>query len=133
MQKMFDSIKNIAIIGLSPNPTKDSHQVALYLQNHGFNIIPIYPKEDFILNQKVFTTYTQALQENTIDTVVIFRKSEACLKVAEEIINQPHYPKLVWLQLGIENLEAQKLLESKNISVIQNKCIKIEHQKLYKC
>ncbi|MCE3036426.1 CoA-binding protein [Helicobacter sp. faydin-H20] len=131
MQKIFDVIKNIAIIGLSQNPTKDSYQVALYLQNQGLNIIPIYPKEDFILHKKVYRTYTQAIQETPIDCVVIFRKSEACLNITKEIVQCSLLPKVIWLQLEIINQDAKKLAESKNIIFIQNQCIKIQHQKLY--
>ncbi len=128
MQELFKKIKHIAIIGLSPNPTKDSHQVAIFLKNHGFHIIPIYPKEDMILQQKVYQSYMQAQQEEQIDCVVVFRKSQACLDIAQEIIANPPLPLLVCFQLGIVHQDASTLLQSKGITTLQDTCIKILYQ-----
>lgn len=128
--EILKQIHTIAIIGLSSNKQKDSFQVANFLAQKGFKIIPIYPKEDFILNQKVYRSYTQAYQEHKIDCVVVFRKSEKCLEIAQEIITQKILPKIVWLQLGITNLDAKKILEAKNIFFVENHCIKIELQKI---
>lgn len=79
--------KIIAIVGLSPNPAKDSNMVARYLQNNGYKIIPIYPSEDVILNSKVYRNVSDALIENDIDIVVVFRKSEAAFNIAQELLN----------------------------------------------
>lgn len=118
----------IAIIGLSPNHTKDSHIVAKYLKNRNYKIIPIYPKEDFILNSKVYRNLNDAILES-IDIVVMFRKSEFGEVVANEIINfnlkNPSI-KLFWMQLEIQNNKAKEILEKNNINVVQNKCIQIE-------
>lgn len=127
--KIFQNIRTIAIIGLSPNQQKDSFKVANFLIQKGFEIIPIYPKEELILNKKVFRSYTQAHNHHQIDCVVIFRKSSKCLEIAREIITQTPFPKIVWLQLGITNIYAKNIIEDKNIIFIENRCIKIELQK----
>lgn len=130
MDKRLKELKKIAINGLSPNPTKDSFLVSKFLQSKGFDIIPIYPKEDVILNQKVYRSYTEACKEHQIDCVVIFRKSEKCLEIAEEILKTTPLPKVVWLQLGIKNQKAREILESKGVFFVEDCCIKIELQNL---
>ncbi|WP_257875384.1 CoA-binding protein [Helicobacter sp. 12S02232-10] len=62
--------------------------------------------------------------------VVVFRKSESCVQIAREILISGFLPKIFWMQLGISNQEAKDMLESESISVVENKCIKIEHQRL---
>ncbi|WP_104697984.1 MULTISPECIES: CoA-binding protein [unclassified Helicobacter] len=126
MYEKLKELKNIAINGLSPNPLKDSFMVSKFLQDKGFEIIPIYPKEDFILGQKVYRSYTQAHKEHQIDCVVVFRKSEKCLEIAEEILKSSPLPKVVFLQLGITNQQARQILEAKGIFFIENRCIKTE-------
>lgn len=126
MQALLKNSKVIAIVGLSPLPSKPSFQVASYLKDRGYQIIPIYPKRIQILGIKAYTSIDQ-IQEK-VDIFVIFRSSQKCLEVVQEILSS-HQPKAIWLQLGIFNHEAQKLAESKNIQFIQDRCIKIEREK----
>lgn len=129
---LLDS-KVIAIAGLSPNPTKDSNMVARYLKNNGYKIIPVYPSEDMILDSKVYRNISDVLMENDVEIVVVFRKSEAAFDIAKEIVDNIKYAKnlkLLWLQLGIINDEIGELLKPYDINVIQDRCIKIEHQLL---
>ena len=126
--------KVIAIVGLSPNPTKDSNMVARYLKYNGYKIIPIYPDKDYILDSKVYRNIGDAFMENDIDIVVVFRKNKAVLDVAKEIIKNIKYAKnlkALWLQIGIINDEARDLAKLHNIYFVQDKCIKIEHQLLF--
>lgn len=130
MKELLNSVKCVGIVGLSPDSTKDSNMVARFLLESNFKIVPIYPKGDEILGQKVFKTIKEALESNDIDTLVVFRKSEVINEVADEILSSNKLPKLVWLQLGIQNEQARKTLESKGIKVVENKCIKIELNKI---
>lgn len=125
----FKQCKKIAIIGLSPNPAKPSHQVALYLQKHQYEIFPFYPKPQMILG-KIAKQDLASLEGLEIDWIVIFRKSEACLPLVEEILKL-HLPTLkgIWLQLGIINEEAKKLVIQNGLSFIQDRCIKIERER----
>lgn len=122
----FKECKRIAIIGLSPDPSKPSHQVALYLQKHHYEIFPIYPKPQIILG-KMAMQELKELQNLEIDWIVIFRKSQACLPLVEEIISLK-LPSLkgIWLQLGIINDQAKDLAIQHKLSFIQDRCIKIE-------
>lgn len=126
--------KIIAIVGLSPNPAKDSNMVARYLQNNGYKLVPIYPSEDEILGCKVYRNISDALRENDIDIIVVFRKSEAAFNIAQELLNNLDCLKKIkafWLQLGIINDDIKDLLKPYDIYFVQDKCIKIEHQLLF--
>ncbi|WP_104721241.1 CoA-binding protein [Helicobacter mesocricetorum] len=134
---LLNTPKNIAILGLSPDPTKTSHQVAQYLLQKGFNIIPIYPKGGEILGKKAYHSLQEAFSEESIqkngeiEILNIFRKSEALKGIAEEIIELPNKPKCVWIQLGLQSQEAKNILEQNNLLYIENSCIKLEHQRLF--
>ncbi|HJE03189.1 hypothetical protein AAX26_00779 [Aliarcobacter thereius] len=131
IKAIFEETKTIAIVGLSPNSEKASFKVAQYLQNNGFKIVPIYPKEDEILGEKVYRTLSEI--PFSIDMIDIFRKPDAILKVVEEVlkIKDEKNIKSVWFQLGLANNEAaQKAIES-GLKVVQNKCTKIEHNLIY--
>lgn len=130
IKKDLKKAKKIAIVGLSPDTQKDSNEVARYLQQQGFKIIPIYPKEERILGEKVYRSIQEALENECVDILVIFRKSEICEQIATEVLASKNLPKVFWMQLGISNLVAKNILESSGIAVIEDKCIKIEHQNL---
>lgn len=124
IKTILQSSKNIAIFGLSPNPEKDSHKVGKYLQEQGYKIFPIYPKEEKILGEKVYRSFTEI--EDSIDIANIFRKPDAVGPIVDEIL-QGNGAKTLWLQLGIINNEAARKARNAGMQVIQNKCTKIEH------
>lgn len=127
IKNIFSNTKTIAIIGLSPDETKDSHKVGAYLKNVGFKIIPVYPKEDFILGEKVYRSLTEI--ECEVDMVNIFRKPDVVNLVVDQAIKRGDV-KTIWTQKGIVNNEAaQKATEAK-ISVVQNHCTMVEHRNL---
>lgn len=130
IKEALKKAQKIAIVGLSPDIQKDSNEVARYLQKQGFKIIPIYPKEEKILGEKVYRSVECALANECVDILVIFRKSEICEQIAREVLASKNLPKVFWMQLGISNSLAKDILQSSGISVIENKCIKIEHQNL---
>ena len=86
MQHIFFTCKSIAIIGLSPDPTKDSHKVAKYLQEHGYKIYPIYPKEEMILGEKVYRSLRDIPE--SVDMVDMFRKPEIADSLIEEVLER---------------------------------------------
>ncbi|PAF52344.1 hypothetical protein BKH44_03000 [Helicobacter sp. 13S00477-4] len=130
MDQILKQAKKIAIIGLSPDMSKDSYIVGKYLQEMGYIILPIYPKEEFILGEKVYRDIKEALDVHKPEIVVVFRKSEACQSIAQDVLCANFLPKIFWMQLGIYNQIAKDMLMSRDIFVIENKCIKIEHQKI---
>lgn len=132
LKTILEDSKTIAILGLSPDFTKPSHQVAQYLQHRGYSIIPIYPKGGEILGIKAYTSLKEAFEANVqIDILNVFRKSEALLEVAKEVLALKTLPKCVWVQLGLANQAAKELLEKAGILYIEDSCIKIEHKRLF--
>ncbi|MDY0180398.1 CoA-binding protein [Aliarcobacter skirrowii] len=131
IKEIFDNTKTIAIVGLSPDSEKASFRVASYLQSKGFKIVPIYPKEDEILGEKVYRSLEEIPFD--IDMVDIFRKPDAIAKIVDEAIRLKDSKniKSVWFQLGLANNEAAKKAVENGLKVVQNKCTKIEHKAIY--
>ncbi len=127
IQEIFDSVKSIAVLGLSPDATKDSHRVAKYLQEHGYKIIPVYPKEDKILGEKVYRSLAEI--PFSVDMVDIFRKPEALNAIADACIARGDV-KVFWAQKGIVNNEAAAKAEAAGMKVVQNHCSMVEHRNL---
>lgn len=128
IKEIFDNTKTIAIIGCSPDSSKASNKVAVYLKNVGFKIVPVYPKEDEILGEKVYRSLGDIPFK--VDMVDIFRKSEVIDKVVDEAIKRGDVD-TVWTQLGLVNNDAAKKAKKAGMKVVQNNCTKIEHAAIY--
>ena len=121
--EILDSVKVIAILGLSPDETKPSNKVAKFLQTRGYKIVPVYPKEDTILGEKVYRSLIEIPFK--IDMVDIFRKPNAFDAIADACIERGDI-KVFWGQLElVNNLAAQKARDA-GMKVVQNHCPKIE-------
>jgi len=127
IKEIFDSVKTIAILGLSPNETKDSHKVAKYLQEIGFTIVPVYPKEDTILGEKVYRSLLEIPFD--VDMVNIFRKPAALDPIADACIEKKNV-KVFWAQKGIVNNAAAQKAQDAGMKVVQNMCSMVEHRSL---
>ncbi|MEA3384349.1 MAG: CoA-binding protein [Campylobacterota bacterium] len=130
IKSIFEETKTIAIIGCSPKPDKDSNRVAVYLKNAGFTIIPVYPKEDVILGEKVYKSLTDIPSDIKVDMVDIFRKPDVIASVVDEAIKRGGV-KCIWTQLGLVNNEAAKKALDAGFKVVQSHCTKIEHANLF--
>ena len=120
--------KTIAVVGLSDRPDRPSYQVASYLLEHGYKIIPVNPN---IKEWKGMRAYSSLLEiKEKIDVVDIFRKSEDVSPVVDEAIKIG--AKTVWMQLGIVNEQAAEKAGKAGLNVVMDKCMKIEHEKLRK-
>ncbi len=126
LRQILSSAKNIAVVGLSPDESKPSNEVAKFLIESGFNVFPVYPKFDEILGRKVYRNLTQ-IDEN-IDIAVMFRKGEFASELVKDAVKKG--VKTLWLQLGITNDEAGAIARENGINFVQDKCIKIELQRL---
>ncbi|PSR21783.1 MAG: CoA-binding protein [Sulfobacillus acidophilus] len=125
IDKILQESHTIAVVGLSPKPDRASHQVAQYLQNHGYRIIPIHPQADVILGEKVYGRLEDVPEP--VDVVDVFRRSEDTPPFAEAAVRIG--AKALWLQLGIENELAEAIATAAGLDYVENRCIKIEHQK----
>ncbi len=127
-REIFESVRTIAIPGLSPKEEKDSNRVARYLQAHGYKIIPIYPKEDTILGEKVYRSLDEI--EERVDMVNMFRKAEVADAIVDAIARRDDV-RVLWLQKGIVNNNAAKRAEEMGLTVVQNRCTMVEHRGLF--
>ena len=123
--QIFKTIKTIAVVGLSPDPEKDSHKVAKYLQEKGYTIFPVYPKEETILGQKVYRSLSEIPE--AVDMVDMFRKPEVADGLVDEAIKRGDV-KVVWLQKGIVNNAALEKAKAAGMQTVQNKCAMVEHR-----
>jgi len=125
--KEIFSLKNIAVIGMSKHQEKAAHFVPKYLVENGYNITPVNPTADEILDKKCYPTVDKI--DNQIDIVDVFRPSDQVLPVVQEAIKIK--PKVIWLQEGIHNAEAEELARKEGIKVVFNRCMLAEHQRLF--
>jgi len=123
IKKILEQTKTIAVVGLSPKPHRTSHSVSKNIQGKGYRIIPVYPREETILNEKVYRSVSEI--KEPIDLVVIFRKSEEVYPVVEDAVKVK--PKAIWMQQGIVNEEAAALARDAGIDVVMDRCISLEY------
>ena len=127
IQEIFNITKTIAILGLSPDESKPSHRVAKYLQSQGFKIVPVYPKGDNILGEKVYNSLKEIPFE--IDMVDIFRKPAVLDSIANVCIERGDV-KVFWAQKDIVNNKALQKAKDAGMKVVQNMCTMVEHKAL---
>ena len=127
IKEILSKYNKIAMVGVSNDPTKASTIVMKYMQKYGFKVYPVNPKAEGqkILGEDVCGKITDI--KDKVDIVNVFRPSKEALDIARDTINIK--AKVLWLQLGIKNPEAKKLVEQKKIEYIENRCTKMEYQK----
>jgi len=127
IKEILADAKTIAVVGLSPDEDKDSNRVAKYLINAGYDVIPVYPKEETILGQKVFRSLAEI--DKPVDVVNVFRKADALAAVADEAIKIS--PKLVWAQIGCYDDDAEAKVREAGIAIVTHRCLMVEHRKIF--
>ena len=129
IKEILSKYKSIAMIGVSNDPTKASTIVMKYMQKYGFKVFPVNPKAkgQKILGERVFEKITDI--KDTVDIVDVFRPSKEALDIAKDTVSIK--AKVLWLQLGIKNEEAKKIVEDNKIEYVEDKCTKMEYQKYF--
>ena len=127
IQQLLREARTIAVVGLSADTQRASWIVANYLQQAGYRIIPVNPKETEILGEKVYPDLASIPER--VDLVNVFRRPADCLAVAEQAV-AIHAPAL-WLQLGLINLEAAERARQAGLTVVMDRCIEIEHLRYF--
>jgi predicted CoA-binding protein len=115
----------IAVVGLSSNPMRASHEVAAYLKNAGYRIIPVNPNETEVLGEKAYARLEDVPEP--VDIVDVFRRAEEVPAVAESAIKIK--AKVMWMQLGIENAEAAEKARAAGLVVVEDSCLMVEHKR----
>jgi len=123
IQRVIHTAKRIAIVGLSSNPLRASYFVGFYLKRHGYHVIPVNPRETEILGEKSYQTLADV--PGRVDIVNVFRAPDAVPGIAEEAV-KIHAGNL-WCQFTVINAEAARIAEAGGLSVVMDRCIKVEH------
>ena len=129
IRKILREVKTIAMVGASPNWNRPSFFAMKYLQRKGYRVIPVNPTAhgQTILGEAVVKTLAD-LEEN-VDMVDVFRKPEECVGYAKDAVRIG--AKVLWLQLGVRNDEAARVAEEAGLTVVMNRCPKIEYARLH--
>ncbi|NOQ66105.1 MAG: CoA-binding protein [Desulfobacterales bacterium] len=126
IRKVLRESKTIAVVGLSPKPNRPSHQVARYLMEVGYTIIPVNPGQDTILGQTCYPNLRDI--PTPVDMVDIFRRQEEVVPIVEDAIGIG--ARFIWMQQRIVNEEAAEKAEAAGLIVIMDRCTKIDHMNL---
>tara|TARA_B100000530_G_C15759542_1_gene409011 strand:+ start:79 stop:513 length:435 start_codon:yes stop_codon:yes gene_type:complete len=127
IKEILSKFKSIAMVGVSKDPKKTSTIVMKYMQDYGFKIYPVNPSAEgeTILGEKVYAKITDI--NESVDIVDVFRPSKEVYEIAKDTVKIG--AKVLWLQLGIRDENAKKLIEDNKMEYIENKCTKMEYQK----
>jgi predicted CoA-binding protein len=132
MVRILTTCRTVAVVGLSPNPLRESFRVSRYLQAHGWRVIPVNPvvasSGSRILGEVVFATLTEAAQAEKIDLVNVFRKSADVPPVVDEAVAMGL--SAIWLQLGITNDAAMARAKAAGLLCVQDYCLMVAHARL---
>jgi uncharacterized protein len=126
--KKFYKFKNIAVVGMSKNEEKPSHFVPKYLVQNGYNVIPVNPTTEEILERKTYNLVSEIKED--VDIVDVFRKSDDIIPIVDDLLKKKGI-KLIWLQKGIFNQRAEELAKKNGIDFVYNRCMLEEHQRLF--
>lgn len=131
LKGVLTRVKTIAVVGVSMNPVRPSYYVARYLNLKGYRVIPVNPGH---AGKELFGETVRASLADIgepVDMVDIFRRSEAVPPIVDEALEL--FPELdtIWMQIGVEHAEARAKAEARGVTVIENRCPKIEYQRLF--
>jgi uncharacterized protein len=126
LRSILGDARTIAVVGLSSNPKRYSYEVAGYLQEHGYRVIPVNPNEDEVLGERAYPSLLEVPEK--IDAVDVFRRAEDSPEVAREAVRVG--AKVLWLQNDIVNDEARRIAEEAGLDVVMGVCMMSAHRRL---
>lgn len=131
LRDVLTRTKRVAVVGVSMNPVRASYFVARYLGLRGFEVIPVNPRHagEELFGRKIEPSLAEI--EGPVDMVDIFRRSEAVPDIVEEALEAFPDLKTIWMQIGVMHADAAALAEARGVTVIQDRCPKIEYQRLF--
>ena len=127
IRRILRENRTIAVVGLSANWFRPSYFAAKYMQEHGYRIIPVNPQYDSVLGEKCHKSLAGI--PDKVDIVDCFRKSEEIDALADEAIAIG--ARVLWMQLGVTNAQARRKAEAAGLEVVEDRCVKIEHGRLF--
>ncbi|GAA6164879.1 CoA-binding protein [Pelagimonas sp. KU-00592-HH] len=131
LKSVLTRTKCVAVVGVSMNPVRPSYYVARYLGLKGYRVIPVNPGHagKMLFGETVVASLSEI--DAPVDMVDIFRRSEAVPPIVDEALGAFPNLKTIWMQIGVEHADAAAKAEDRGVTVIQNRCPKIEYQRLF--
>ncbi|NKB28254.1 MAG: CoA-binding protein [Rhodobacteraceae bacterium] len=131
LRSILARVSSIAMVGVSPNPVRPSHYVARYMSLRGYRVYPVNPGHagKMLFGRTVLERLSDVPEP--VDMVDIFRKSDAVPAIVDDALKLFPDLDVIWMQIGVEHAEAAAKAEARGVTVIQNRCPKLEHQRLF--
>jgi uncharacterized protein len=126
VRQLLLDVRRIAVVGLSPNPDRDSHQVARYLLHRGYEVVPVYPREETILGQRVYRRLQDV--EAPVDLADVFRRSEDLPSVVDDALEARVGG--LWFQLDCIDEPGARRARAAGMAVVMDRCLMVEHARL---
>jgi predicted CoA-binding protein len=129
LKALLESARTVAVVGIKDREQEDAFRIPHYLQKVGYRIVPVNPKLETVLGEPCRASLSQV--EGAVDIVNLFRASEHVPAHVDEILAMDPRPKAVWMQLGIHHGPSAQRLRDAGIEVIQDRCIMVDHRRLF--
>jgi len=126
IRALLERVRRIAVVGLSPKAYRDSHRVARYLLAHGYDVVPVYPREEEILGRKVYRRVQDV--PGPVDLVDVFRRSESLPEAIDDVLAARAGG--LWLQLGCIDDAGARRARDAGLAVVMDRCLMVEHGRL---
>ncbi len=127
LRRILTACRTIAVVGLSADWNRPSYFAAKYMQHHGYRIVPVNPRYEEVLGERCYASLADI--PHPVDMVDVFRRTQDVLPIAEQAIAIG--AKCLWQQLGVMNLEADRLAREAGLDSVLDRCVKIEHARLF--
>jgi len=127
LRRILTACRTLAVVGLSADWNRPSYFAAKYMQHHGYRIVPVNPRYDEILGERCYASLADI--PHPVDLVDVFRRTQDVLPIAQQAIDIG--AKCLWQQLGVQNLEADRLAREAGLDSVMDRCVKIEHARLF--
>ncbi len=127
LRRILRDCRSVAVVGLSAEWHRPSHFAAKYLQQHGYRIIPVNPRYTEVLGERCYASLAEI--EGKVDVVDVFRRSADVPPIARQAIEIG--ARCLWQQIGVVNLEAEALVQAAGLDSVMDRCMKIEHARLF--
>ncbi len=131
LKDVLNRMKTVAVVGVSANPVRPSYFVARYLSRKGIRVVPVNPG---LVGQELFGETVYATLYDIpfdVDMVDVFRRSDAVPAIVDEALARWPDLQTIWLQIGVEHADSAEVAQARGVTVIQNRCPKIEYQRLF--
>jgi predicted CoA-binding protein len=127
LRRILREYRTVAVVGLSPEWHRPSYFAAKYLQEHGYRIIPVNPRSAEILGERCYASLLEIPEK--VDMVDVFRRTADVLPIAQQAVQIG--ARCLWQQIGVLNLEADKLTREAGLDSVMDRCVKIEHARIF--